>query len=483
MSTDKLKEQILQRVGSRSAEDLRYINTPKGHGFAAEEMNHLMDSLLFRDAVLTGNLRDPSTGKIIKNGWDRVVDGQYIQSKFCQKGSDCIRACIDQNGHFKYLTPDGNFQKIEVPRDKYDEAVAHLENLIQTGKIKNITDPAQAKELLIKSIFTYDQAEKVTQAGTIPSLVFDAVNGVIISSAVILVSGLITYAYSIWSGDDESEALDKAIDIAVSVGGMAFFTSVISAQLSRTGLKKALSSGSLQVLKSDSMRSISKHLRSGLGVKNNSLLSKRISEKGIAVAATIIVLSAIELMKFLSTRISGAQAFKNIVILSITTVAGRIGAKLGAAAGAKVGAKFGMASGNPWVILATTFVGSIAGGVIAGAASGMAIKAIMDQFIEDDAVQMLRIFERAIGELAKDYLLSPSEIEQVIVSIRENGDISGMLAYMFYVEKTANSAFSVAYIISEYEIDNVRAKRMQISVDLEQLEFSADRKLLETLQA
>ena len=66
------------------------FSTPRGHGFAAERANHLYDILHGKDAVIVGD--DNAL-----NGADRLVDGQMIQTKFCNSGGKCSdkrNACI-----------------------------------------------------------------------------------------------------------------------------------------------------------------------------------------------------------------------------------------------------------------------------------------------------------------------------------------------------------------------------------------------------
>ena len=98
--------------------------TPRGHGFAAEQANHLYDKLANKDffgkdkVKLVGDDLDPVTGRIIKNGADRIVNGTAIQTKYCASGSKCIKACFE-NSEFRYLNADGSPMQIEVPLDKY----------------------------------------------------------------------------------------------------------------------------------------------------------------------------------------------------------------------------------------------------------------------------------------------------------------------------------------------------------------------------
>ena len=57
--------------------DEEKFHAQQGHGFAAERANTLYDKLTGHDAKIVGDDN-------IKNGADRIVDGAYIQSKYCQ---------------------------------------------------------------------------------------------------------------------------------------------------------------------------------------------------------------------------------------------------------------------------------------------------------------------------------------------------------------------------------------------------------------
>ena len=51
----------------------------QGHGFAAEQSNNRIDRLMGKDAQIIG-------GDNAKNGADRIVQGQQIQTKYCGTG-------------------------------------------------------------------------------------------------------------------------------------------------------------------------------------------------------------------------------------------------------------------------------------------------------------------------------------------------------------------------------------------------------------
>ena len=135
------------------------FNTPRGHGFAAEYANHLYDKInkvdLHGNVKLVGDEIDQNTGRIIKNGADRIVDGIKIQTKYCSSGSKCISECFD-NGKLRYLNPDGTPMQIEVPSDKYDAAVKAMENRIKNGEVPGVSNPSKAKDIVRKGHFTYE---------------------------------------------------------------------------------------------------------------------------------------------------------------------------------------------------------------------------------------------------------------------------------------------------------------------------------------
>lgn len=163
----------------------------QGHGFAAERANTLYDNFTGHDAEIVGDDN-------AKNGADRIVDGVYIQSKYCATGSRCINECFEEDGKgaFRYMI-DGKPMQIEVPSDKYDEALNTMEEKIRNGQVKGVNDPEEAKSIVRKGHFTYTQAKNIAEAGTVEPLTYDAVNGAIIATSAFGVTAMITLATSL----------------------------------------------------------------------------------------------------------------------------------------------------------------------------------------------------------------------------------------------------------------------------------------------
>ena len=220
---------------------LNRFNCHQGHGYAAEQGNDLYDRIVGHDAQILGDDN-------AKNGADRLVDGKLIQTKYCQTA----RASIDagfKNGEYRYIDSNGNPMQLEVPSDQYDEAVKIMGKKIQEGKVPNYDDPKKASDLVRKGNITLSQATNLAKAGTIESLTFDAVNGAVIGTSAAGISATIMFARAIWNGEDINSALDIAVFSGLQAGGIAFITSLVSAQLTKTTLNTILLKPSVELVK------------------------------------------------------------------------------------------------------------------------------------------------------------------------------------------------------------------------------------------
>lgn len=421
------------------------FNTPKGHGFAAEQANHLHDKIENLDffgkqkVKLVGDEIDPNTGRIIKNGADRVVNGTKIQTKYCASGSKCISECFE-NGTFRYINADGTPMQIEVPSDKYDSAVKSMEDRIKNGQVPGISDPEKAKQIVKRGNYKYIQAKNIAKFGKIESLKFDAYNGVIVSTSAMGISSTITFATSIWSGQNFDIALKRATYEGLKVGGTTFVTAVLSSQLSRAGLNSALVGSSEAIVslmgpKASAM--LVNSFRSGSNIYGAAAMksaAKMLRGNAITGAISVAVLSSFDVVNIFRGRISGSQLFKNIANSASTIAGGTAGWVGGATAGAAIGSAIpivGTAIGG--------FVGGVLGSFAGGTAAGKVSGAVLNEFIEDDANKMVNIIEKQFVELADDYLLNKKEAESIINQLQ--GKLTGsILKDMF--SKSDRNAFA-----------------------------------------
>lgn len=384
----------------------------RGHGFAAEKANHKIDVFSGKNAKIVG-------GDNAKNGADRLVDGVAIQTKYCNGGGKCISECFDPGGQFKYLKADGTPMQIEVPSDMYDSAVQSMQEKIRQGRVPGVKDPNKAREIVRQGNITYEQAKNIAKFGTVEGITYDAANGVQVAAGAGSLSAAVTFALSMWRGEDAGTALEAACYSGLSVGGMAFVTTIATSQVGRTGVELSLRPASdwvVSQLGSKTTRWISNNLSSVYGGANlsgaaaHSHVSKLLRGNVVTAAVTTIVLSTGDFVRLFQGRISGAQAFKNIASTG-ASVAGGVGGA--AAAGAALGSVI------PGAGTALGFVIGAIGGVIGGALAGKAASTVLDGFIEDDAKQMLEIVNEVFGELAVDYLLSEEEANQAISGLEQ----------------------------------------------------------------
>lgn len=372
---------------------LNRFNSRQGHGFAAEQANHQLDILHGRDAVILGDDN-------AKNGADRMVDGQLIQTKYCQTAAESINAGFS-NGQYKYLDATGKPMQIEVPMDQYDEAVRCMAEKIRKGEVPKTTNPEDAAKIVRRGNVTLQQARNIAKAGNIDSIKFDAANGVVIGVGAFAISSAITFAKAMWSGEPIEKALDMTIYNGLQAGGIGFTTSILTAQLTRTSLNNALMQPSISLVKmlpSNVRHYIVNSMRSnapiyGSAASNN--LAKLVRGNIIAAGVLTVVLSSGDIYRFLTGRISGKQLFK-----SITTLA----------TGISVGVITAVAISNP--VLAFLTAGA------AGSLGSVGAKRVLDSFIEDDAVEMVRIINDCFVPLAQEYLLSEEELGIIVDDLK-----------------------------------------------------------------
>lgn len=460
----------------------KFNNKRGGHGFAAEQANHLFDKVTKVDFFaqnkvdLVAEEIDPKTGRILKNGADRVVDGFNIQTKYCSSGSKCISECFE-GGKLRYLNTDGTPMQIEVPSDKYDSAVKAMENRIRNGEVPGVKDPNEAKNIVRKGHFTYEQAKNIARFGTVESITFDTVNGVIIASTTFGLSTMVTFATNIWSGEDFNTAIKSATYSGLKVGGTTFITAVLSSQISKAGLNSALVSSSevlINIMGPKASAMLVNAFRSGTNIYGAAAMksaAKLLRGNVITGAVSVVVLSSVDVVNIFRGKISGAQLFKNVTNTVSTVAGGTAGWVGGATAGATVGSV---------VPIIGTAVGGVVGGLIGsfagGAAASKVSNTVVSKFIKDDADEMMRIVENVFANIAEDYLLSKKEVENIIDKLSVN--LTGStLKDMF--GSASRKEFAQNLLINHVE-DEVRKRKKINILSQEQLQIGL-REVLEEM--
>lgn len=428
----------------------RFTANPRHSGYAAEQANHLVDTITGHTTEFVGDILDEETGARIKNGPDRIVDGIEIQSKYCKTGSACVNECFTNEGEFRYLNSKGKPMQIEVPSDNYDAAIQAMEEKIKQGKVKGITDPTEAEKIIRKGHFTYEQVKNIAKAGTVESITFDATNGAIVASYSFGISSAISFAVSIWNGNDFKESLKSAADAGLRVFGITFVSSVLAGQLTKAGFNSALVTSSEAIIKIMGPKVsalLVNAFKSGANIYGSAAMksaAKLLRGNIITGVITVAVLSTFDIANIFRGRISGKQLFKNVATTSATVAGGTAGWFGGAAAGAAVGTA---------IPIVGTAIGGIIGGILgslgAGTVSGKVSDAVLG-FIEDDADEMVCIIEDVFKQLAEDYLLTQKEAEYIVDLLKEKLS-SDILENMF--ESSDREEFARSLLLSDVETE------------------------------
>lgn len=376
------------------ADNVRMLGT-RGHGIAAERANDLIDKVLGNDAKILGDDN-------AKDGADRLVNGDAIQTKYCSTGGKAISECFE-NGKFRYVV-DGKPMQIEVPKDKYEQAVQSMRDRIQRGDLQElgITDPDYAEKIVRKGHIRYKTAQRIAKAGTIEGISYDAAKGMVTGLQTFGVSATISFATAIWRGENAEEALEQALKDGTQIFGRHVMQHVLTQQVGRTAIEKSLRPATDYVVKNvlgsktsaqivnTFFRAASQRSIHGAAAMNN--LSKIFRGNIVTMTITTAVLSAGSIYDVINGRISRSQLFKNI---------GTTGASVGgAAAGAAIGSV---------VPVVGTFIGGIVGGFIGGKMS----KKALDLVIEDDTIETMETLKHLFVENIEELQLDRDELNYI----------------------------------------------------------------------
>ncbi len=419
------------------------FHASRGHGFAAERANTFYDRFKGHDAQLIGDNN-------IKDGADRIVDGINIQSKYCATGSECIRECFS-DGKFRYMNSDGTPMQIEVPFDKYDSAVQAMQERIRRGEVPNVSNPEEAKDIVRQGKFTYEQVRNIAKAATVESIAYDAVNGMIIATGAFGITTVLSFAVSVWNGDEIEIALQNAVAEGLKVSGVTLITAIFAGQLTKAGLNSMLvgvSEGMAKALGTKGYTLLANAFNSGkniYGAATMKSMAKMLRGNIITGVASVAILSTVDVVNVFRRRISGGQLLKNVANTTATTIGGTVG----------------------WIAgSAIPIVGQIAGAFIGGTLANKATSAVLDNFVADDADAMVEIIETVFVRITMEYLLTGHEVEDTVDYMSKN--ISGKeLKDMYasddreYYAKMLIQTYVEQKILQREYIKDITAERLQ----------------------
>lgn len=394
------------------ADNVRMRGT-RGHGIAAERANDFIDKAMGKQAGILGDDN-------VKDGADRLVNGEFIQTKYCATGGKAISECFDGN-RFRYVV-DGKPMQIEVPKDKYEQALQSMRDRIQRGDLNDlgITDPDYAEKIVRKGHVSYNTARRIAKAGTIEGVTYDAAKGMVTGLQTFGISTTISFASAIWRGENAGDALEQAVKDGSLLFGRHVMQHVLTQQVGRTAIEKSLRPATDYAVKNvlgskTSAQIVNLFFRSAgqssiYGAAAMNHLSKLMRGNIVTMAITTAVMSAGSIYDVINGRISRSQLFKNIG----TTGAGVGGAAIGATVGSIV-----------------PVVGTIVGGLVGGIIGGKVSKKAFDKFIDDDSLATMESLKETFVANIEDLQLDRDELNYIVSKIFDEKKLSKELKLIY----------------------------------------------------
>lgn len=348
-----------EQISDKISEEIRFHATG-GTGFAAEQANNLYDNLTFHPAIIVGNNN-------AKNGADRQVWFTPVQTKYYSTAKASVNAAFENNGHgmYRYITDHGRVMDLEVPKDQYDSAVEIMRDKIISGQVAGISDPNQADDIVRAGHYTYNQAKNIAEAGNIDSLTYDVLDGAVVGVTAFGISSVINYGLMVMRGADTKQAAKIAFKNGGKVGGIALASTTVAGQIS-----KACSTDFINAV--------------GAGT--------------IATSSTLLVLSAIDVVKVFSGHISSERAARNLGCNVVGLIAGKKGYEVGAAIGTTICPGFG------------TVLGGILGAYVCGSVARSITESLLESFFGNSEDKIRKMFNSELCHVAEDYMLTKVEL-------------------------------------------------------------------------
>jgi outer membrane lipoprotein SlyB len=454
------------------------FHTKGGAGFAAEDANAFAEKLRLRKVEITGLCNE-------LNGSDRIVDGVSIQTKYCNSARATVEAAFSENGIYRYYG-----QLLEVPRDQYEECLSILRQKITEGKVPNIVNPEDAERILKQGHITHKQACNIARAGNIDSLAYDAKTQGVTTTYLFAISFIVDFAQRRWTGQSTRAAINEAISSALASGSKSLVTGIAAAQLLRSraaavgtvlvrdGIKGVYSTSlGKTVIEKIAAASLGKSIYGAAALNHVSKLLR--SNVVTSTIATVVITTPDFYRVAVARNISWGQFGKNLLI-NISGIAGGTG---GWFAGAALGATLGSA-----VPVIGTAVGGFVGGILGALAGGIGTSALakegLDCLIEDDAKKMLALVQKAVEDVAHDYLLIEAEIMRLTDCVKRTVS-APWLKQMYQASAWSGKekdSFEFAYQVFEQECQLILKERIQILVPPLEEVVTEMNTLLQTVQ-
>lgn len=366
-----------------------------GKGFAAEQANNLNDIYHGKNAKIVGNDN-------MANGADRRIinrDGTVtqIQTKYHSTARSSIGDAFDlTTGKYRYVDANGKPMQLEVPKEQFDEVVKLMEDKINNGLVEGVTDPNEAKNIVRKGSYTFEQVKNIAKAGNVDSLVYDAKAGAVVSLSTMGIVFTLDFATCVINGDDWKEALKNSSLNALKVGVGVEIVYIVSSQLARTNAAtvfKPATDKIVNLLGQKGSKAIVDLFGDGGQAVTKAAVSEILSSNLLVDSVAIIVFTVPDVIDLFNGRISAKQLASNLAVLIVGTTGGTLGMIAGGSIGGPLGA----------------VIGGLAGGTV----SGFAADTLVTTFVKSDSEEMFEIITEQFSEVSVDFLVSEEEADAI----------------------------------------------------------------------
>lgn len=309
---------------------------------------------------------------------------KILKNKYNSNGERCVDACLNY-GELRFVNEDGSPISIEIPLDKYEEAIADFEDRIKEGMTHATLEP---KEILKRGAFTYNQAKIIANEGKVRGIEFFEIDGSVEVEHMLGMSGCIEYALSIWNGDSKNEALIKAILRSIKIYGDKFIESI---NLDNTVDKSEYCRFAKSMHSTNNSFDIDLYKYRNHTIEDNFSLEDEKSYQKINNVKLILGI------------LGGTLAF---FILAIAT-------------------NFGKVLDNASLYILLNILGIGVGGFLTARLS----KLMLDKYIKNTNQEVMEMFNEEVERVSKDNLLTEKEVYIILKNITK-GEFSKLLLDM-----------------------------------------------------
>ncbi len=341
---------------------------------------------------------------------------------------------------------------IEVSFDQYDEILAHIQ-------LNAPTLYATAQSCVKKGAFTYEQVKHIAEACCIHELQIEDDGQITLTSTVLSMSAMISFAQSKWNGANRQTAIKNAVYTGISIFGETFAEEVVMQQfgMQSNHLQYDLSTGLKGAIAKNGTKAVAKKMATKLTKK--AMLSSAVAKKTIMLLNANVVtgalvtgiMSTVDVARAIKGQLSPQQLFKNVTKTAASVAGGITGMLVFAGIGLQI------PSVNTAVI---SLIGGVLGLIFGSMIMTKITSKLLDLFIKDDAVKMLAIFHEVLLERAQSFILNEEELNEALKDFNTRFDMNTELRNMY----AAPDRHLFAKHLIEHELARIVKQRMYLHV-------------------